>query len=296
MSQKKSRQQQKPKSEIKLAEERFQSCIVKRNNFNDEARTIRDERNALHDQRGKIMEGIMKHRDEMKSNTSTKAAHQKVRNTAQEKAKQLISIKQQKRGNKKGGKSLTDTVQALHSEILNLERRRETTEMPIAKEREVMEKLSILRRSLGDQETDLATQEHLNLEVSELDTEIDSEFSKANEEHDSVIKLAKLNKKTYKKVSNLMKEASHLSTEADKKHKEFIAIRKRADNQHAKAMEMLEALKLHRKTATEERQARWKIVKDHRKSIKNELYNPKKLESAADEALESLMSGGKINL
>ena len=48
MSQKKSRQQNKPKSEIKLAEERFQSCVVKRNNFNDEARTLRDERNALH--------------------------------------------------------------------------------------------------------------------------------------------------------------------------------------------------------------------------------------------------------
>lgn len=62
MSQKKSRQQKKPKSEIKLAEERFQSCVVKRNNFNDEARALRDERNALHDQRGKIMEEIMKHR------------------------------------------------------------------------------------------------------------------------------------------------------------------------------------------------------------------------------------------
>ena len=64
----------------------------------------------------------------------------------------------------------------------------------------------------------------------------------------------------------------------------------------SKAMEMLEALKLHRKTANEERQARWKVVKDHRKNIKDELYNPKKLESAADDALQQLMSGGKINL
>ena len=296
MSQKKSRLQKKPKSEIKLAEERFQSCIVKRNNFNDEARVVRDERNALHDQRGKIMEQIMKYREEMKSNTSEKAKHQDVRNKAQEKAKQLISIKQQKRGNKKGSKSLKDTVQALHSEILNLERRRETTEMPIAKEREVMEKLAILRRSLGEQETNLATQENLNLEVSELDTEIDSEFSKANDQHDSVIKLAKLNKKIYKKVSNLMKEASHLSTESDKKHQEFVEYRKKADAQHLKAMEMLETLKTHRKTANEERQARWKVVKDHRKNIKKELYDEKKLENAADDALQQLMSGGKINL
>ena len=168
--------------------------------------------------------------------------------------------------------------------------------MPISKEREVMEKLGILRRSLKEQEGELVTQEHLNLEVSELDAEIDSEFSKANDEHSEVIVLAKLNKKIYKKVSNLMKEASHLSTEADKKHKEFVNVRKKADNQHSKAMEMLEALKLHRKTASEERQARWKVVKDHRKTIKDELYNPKKLESAADDALQQLMSGGKINL
>ena len=132
--------------------------------------------------------------------------------------------------------------------------------------------------------------------ISEIDTKIDAEFSKADEEHKSVVNLAKLNKKLYKKVSALMKEASHLSTEADKKHKEFVDIRKKADNQHSKAMEMLETLRAHRKTANEERQARWKVVKDHRKNIKKELYDPKKLDSVADDALQQLMSGGKINL
>ena len=67
MSQKKNRTQKKPKSEIKLAEERFQNCIVKRNSLNDEARIVRDERNSLHDQRNKVMEEIMAYRDEMKS-------------------------------------------------------------------------------------------------------------------------------------------------------------------------------------------------------------------------------------
>ncbi len=271
MSQKKNRTQQKPKSEIKLAEERFQNCIVKRNSLNDDARALRDERNSLHDQRSKVMEEIMKYRDEMKSNTTAKTKHQNTRNSSQEKAKKLIELKQQKRKGKKGEKSLKDTVQALHSEILNLEKRRETTEMPIAKERELMDRLAILRRSLGDQEENLLTQEHLTAEVSELDKDIDAEFSKADEEHKEVINLARLNKKLYKKVSNLMKEASHLSTEADKKHKEFVECRKKADSQHAKAMEMLDTLKTHRKTASEERQARWKVVKDHRKNIKKEL-------------------------
>ena len=296
MSQKKSRVQKKPKSEIILAEERFQSCVVKRNSFNDEARNCRDERNSLHDQRNKVMEEIMKYRDEMKFNTVNKSKHQSIRNNAQEKARKLIALKQQKRKGKKGAKTLKDTVQALHSEIFNLERRRETTEMPISKEREIMEKLAILRRSLIDQEVTLVNEEDLHAEVSEIDIQIDSEFSKADEEHTSVVNLARLNKKLYNKVSQIMKEASHLSTEADKKHKEFVEIRKKADNQHTKAMEMLETLRTHRKTATEERQARWKVVKDHRKNIKKELYDPKKLESVADDALQHLMSGGKINL
>jgi phosphate starvation-inducible protein PhoH len=105
-----------------------------------------------------------------------------------------------------------------------------------------------------------------------------------------------LNKELYKKNKELMKEATHLSIEANKKHEEFIVIRKRADGQHAKAMEMLETLRTHRKTAQEERQARWRIVKDHRKNIKNELYDPDKLKSIADDALQELLSGGKINL
>lgn len=296
MAQKKSRTQGKPKSEIKLAEERFQNCVVKRNNLNDEARALRDERNSLHDQRNKVMEGIMEHRDEMKANTTIKTKHQNLRNSAQEKAKQLIALKQKKGKDKKGDKSLKDTVQALHSEILNLEKRRETTEMPISKEREVMDRLSILRRSLGDQEEVLSTQKHINAEVSELDTTIDSEFSRADEEHKYVVNMARLNKKIYKKVSALMKEASHLSTESDKKHKEFVDCRKKADNQHAKAMEMLETLRTHRKSETDERQARWKVVKDHHQNIKKELYDPKKLENVADDALQQLMSGGKISL
>ena len=296
MSQKKNRTQRKPKSEIKLAEERFQSCVTKRNAFNEEARSFRDERNALHDQRNKVMEKIMKRREEMKSNTNIKSKHQSLRNNSQEKARKLIELKQQKRKSKRGGKTLKDTVQALHSEILNLERRRETTEMPISKEREIMEKLAILRRSLADQKETLLAEEDLHAEVSEIDTKIDDEFSKADKEHTEVVNLAKLNKKLYKKVSVLMKEASHLSTEADKKHKEFVEIRKKADNQHLKAMEMLETLRTHRKTAKEERQARWKVVKDHRKNIKKELYDPKKLDSVADDALQQLMSGGKIDL
>ena len=286
MSQKKNRGQRKPKSEIRLAEERFQNCIEKRNAFNDEARKIRDERNSLHDQRSKVMKEVLKYRKEMEVNKKDKEKHMKSRDKAMAEVKELNELKQQKRKGRKGAKSVKNTVQAIISEIMATENRLETTEMPIAKEREVLEKLSILRRSLTDQQKTLSTHEHLHSEVKELDVEIGSDISKSNEEHEAVIKLAKLNKQLYKKNRELMNEATHLSIEANKKHEEFITIRKRADNQHVKAMEMLETLRTHKKTAQEERQARWRVVKDHRKNIEKELYDPDKLKSVADDALQ----------
>ena len=296
MSQKKNRGQKKPKSEIRLAEERFQKRVEKRNAFNDEARTIRDERDSLHDQRNKVMKEVLKYRKEMEGNKKNKEKHIKSRDNAMGKVKKLNELKQQKRKGRRGAKSVKDTVQAIISEIMASENRLETTEMTIAKERKVLEKLSILRRSLTDQQKTLTNHEHLHSEVKELDVEIGSGITKSNEEHEAVVQLARLNKELYKKNKELMKEASHLSAEANKKHEAFIKIRKRADEQHASAMEMLETLRTHRKTASEERQARWRVVKDHRKNIKKELYDPDKLESVADDALQELMSGGKISL
>lgn len=182
------------------------------------------------------------------------------------------------------------------SEIMASERRLETTEMTIAKERALLERLSILRRSLGEQQSSLEEQEHLHAEVGELDQSIDERFSEADQHHLEVVRLAKLNSKLYDKMTELMKEAAHLSGESDKKHQEFVDVRKRADHQHERAMEMLDQLRTHRNVAREEQQARWKVVRDRRKEVKEALYDDKKLAEAADDAIRELMSGGKISL
>ena len=138
MSQKKNRGQKKPKSEIRLAEERFQKRVEKRNAFNDEARTIRDERDSLHDQRNKVMKEVLMYRKEMEGNKKNKEKHIQSRDNAMGKVKKLNELKQQKRKGRRGSKSVKDTVQAIISEIMAAENRLETTEMTIAKERAVL--------------------------------------------------------------------------------------------------------------------------------------------------------------
>ena len=86
-----------PKSEIRLAEERFQNCIQKRNAFNEESRTIRDERDSLHNQRNKVMKEVLKYRKKMEVNKKTKVKHMKSRDAATAKVKEFNELKQQKR-------------------------------------------------------------------------------------------------------------------------------------------------------------------------------------------------------
>ena len=288
--------QRKPKTEIQRSEEQFQRFIARRNEFNDESRMLRDERDALHEQRHKVMEQILALREDMKSNSRAKGQSMQARDRLRTQARKLIAAKQAKRKGGRGSGGLRDTVQALMSEIMASERRLETTEMSIARERDLLNRISILRRSLGEQQVSLEEQEHLHAEVGELDESIDARFSEADQHHQEVVQLAKLNSKLYDKVTELMQEASHLSGEADKKHQVFVEIRQRADHQHQRAMEMLDHLRQHRKVTREEQQARWKQVRDRHQAVKQALYDDKKLAEAADDAIKELMAGGKISL
>ena len=285
------------KSETQKAELRFQGFIEKRDGYNEKGRQARDERDTLNKQRSKMTTDILKLRDQMRENVNQKKKFIQIKTKAQDKAKQLIALKQARNKDKNSEKtSPRDTVQHLMNEIITLEHRLETTEMKISKERLMVEKISILRRSLGAAQVTLTQEETLYAEISEIDEKIDSEFKLADKNHKEVIKLAKENQKLYASMKDLITEATHLSTEADKKHQEFLKIRQKADHQHKRAVEMREKLKGKRNEAFLERKKARQVLKDHSANIKDKLHNQKKLDKIAKETLDMLFTGGKIDL
>tara|TARA_B100000029_G_scaffold484776_1_gene537369 strand:- start:1014 stop:1898 length:885 start_codon:yes stop_codon:yes gene_type:complete len=287
----------KEKSETQKAELKFQGFITKRDEYNEKGRQARDERDSLNKQRSKMTADILKLRDQMRENVSQKKKFIQKKTASQDKAKQLIALKQSRNKDKSNEKtSPRDTVQHLMNEIINLENRLETTEMEISKERVLVEKISILRRSLGEAQITLTKEETLYAEISEIDEKIDAEFKQADKHHKEIIKLAKENQKLYNSMKDLITEATHLSTEADKKHHEFLKIRQKADHQHKRAVEMRQKLKGKRHEAFLERKKARKVLKDHSKEIENKLHNQKKLDKIAEETLGMLLTGGKIDL
>lgn len=289
------RKQQSKPSERERAEERYQDFVEKRNGYNETARQARHERDALHDQRSTLMQDVIALRDAMRENTRLKRKHQQARNASRKRALKLIEVKKKKF--QKGRRtSPRETVDELMRQIVRADDRLETTEMSLADERNIIDKLRILRRSLAEQQAELERDELQSAEVEELDREIDAKFAEAEERHRHVVELAQANQQLYDKVTTLMDEATHLTGEADRKHKEFLAAREKADHHHERAMEMRAKLSGYRKEVRAERDAGRRLVSDGRKRVRQALQDEKKLKQVADEALQELLAGGKISL
>ena len=116
----------KEKSETQKAELKFQGFITKRDEYNEKGRQARDERDSLNKQRSKMTTDILKLRDQMRENVTQKKKFIQKKTTSQDKAKQLIALKQSRNKDKSNEKtSPRDTVQHLMNEIINLENRLE---------------------------------------------------------------------------------------------------------------------------------------------------------------------------
>ena len=125
--------------QLKDAEKKFQSYIQKRNELNDMAKIVREERDMIHESRkeikGKIDE-LKKQRDEF---VEKMRAHKKIRNKLQEEAKKLIEAKQKKKGSV--FKNLPMRVEELKADVQMLEYRQETVPMSPQKENEIIEQI-----------------------------------------------------------------------------------------------------------------------------------------------------------
>jgi uncharacterized coiled-coil DUF342 family protein len=89
----------KERTELDNAEKKFQSLVDKRNELNTEANIYRDERDAIHAQKKKLLEEAREKRGLRNALVKEMREHKKKRNELQKKAKELIAFKQ-----KRGGK------------------------------------------------------------------------------------------------------------------------------------------------------------------------------------------------
>jgi len=280
--------------QLRDAEKKYQAYIAKRNELNDMAKIVREERDMIHNSRKDLKETIDKVKKERDELVSKMRHHKDLRNKLQEAAKKLIEARRKKKG--EVFKNLPLRVEELKADVQMLEYRQETVPMTSADENELIEKIRDIREDYKRTKNLMEKQKTVEIDISDKDNAIDELFKKADEAHKLVQKYYDENQKKHEKYMKLVNELTISISEANKKHEQYIEIRNEAQKVHEKAFEMRSKLV----SIKGERRKRWdeakKAIKEQNIKVRKSVMDKEKLGEIADKSVDALKKGEKIKL
>jgi len=280
--------------QIRDAEKKFQSYIKKRNELNDMARVLREERDMIHKSKKDIKEENKKLKKERDELVEKMREHKKIRNKFQEEAKKLIEAKRKKKG--EVFRNLPMRVEELKADVQMLEYKQETVPMSSQQENDLIEKIREKKAEYKKVKDQLKKQEKIEIDITDKDNAIDELFKKADEEHNFVEKFYNESQKKHEQYIKLVKEMSVSIAEANKKHEEYIKFKKEADATHKKAYEMKSKIMTIKGERRKRRIEAKKAIKDQNIRARKSVMDKEKLEEHADKSVEELKKGKKIKL
>jgi uncharacterized coiled-coil DUF342 family protein len=276
------------------AEQRFRKLVERRNALNDEARQAREARDAINTERRRIYDeaqALMEQRQKLGDRIKE---HKAGRNQSQARARQLIGLKQEKRKGAIGGAG--QRVRELEGAIKALEFKQQTTPMSAKAEEALLDDIKAKVRELEDARKAKAQQDLVFGEVKDLDAAITEAFQQADAGHAQVVALSNEWQALTDRLEPAFRELGHLKGEADKRHQDYLDLRKRADEEHQKASELRGEVDAKRGAEQALWQERKQVVQDLKKQVRDTFENPERIEATADEAIRLLKEKGRISL
>ena len=276
------------------SEKKYQSYIQKRNELNDLAKLLREERDMINGRHKDIKDSMKKVKDERDQFVIQMKKHRDIRNKLQEEAKTIINARREKKG--EVFKNLPLRVEELNADVQMLEYRQETIPMKPQEENELIEKIREKKIEYRNTLKKLEKQKSIEIDISDKDRTIDNLFKKADEEHEKVKKLYDESQKKHEEYLKLVNELSVNIAESNKKHEQYIEIRNEAQKNHEKAVEMKSKII----SVKQERRNQWKqakmAIKEQNIKAREAVMNQDKLKEIADKSVIDLKKGKKISL
>ena len=280
---------------LKNAEKKFQSYLQKRNELNDMAKILREERDMLNAKHKEIKENMKITKKDRDEQVAKMRHHKELRNKLQEQAKELIKAKQQKKG--EVFKNLPLRVEELNADVQMLEYRQETVPMDPAEERDLVDKIRIKRKEYEKTKKLLDKQQAIQIDITDKDKAIDELFKKADEQHKLVQQYYDGSQKKHEEYMKEVRELSVQISEANKKHEEYIEVKNEAQKNHEKAFEMRSKIM----SIRDERKKRWQDAKNaieqqNVKARKAVIMDDDQLKDFTSKSVDELRKGKKITL
>ncbi len=281
-------------SELQQAEIKLESLLEKRDALNQEAQLARQERDMVHEKKRELSAKLREIKERRGALAANARAHRAKRDEYQSKAKSLIELKRKLRT--QGGASASEELRNLKRQTQAMELKQQTASLTLAEENELIDQIKERLKRVKELQVLKDEQDKISKEVKDLDGTITDLFAKADAEHKLATDLSVQARAVHQETVELVQGISALIVEGNAKHEAYLSARGKADEVHAKVVEMRDkVLSIRGTQRAEQREAR-DLLRNQNRSVRRALYDEKKLEQAADEAVKALLQKGRVEI
>jgi len=262
--------------------------------LNQEAQLLRQERDLVHEKKREIGAKLRALKDRRASFAGEARKHRQTRDELQAKAKALIEMKRKLRGS--GTADVGTELRSLKRRVSQMEMRQQTASLTLSAENELLGELKDSMKRLKQLEVLKADQDKIAKEIKDIDSGITDFFQAAEKEHEAAVALSEKARSTHEETIGIVHQVAALIHDGNEKHEAFLAARGKADEVHAKVVEMREkVLSIKGAMRSEAREART-LLRQQNRAVRDALLDEKKLEASADAALKALLEKGKVEI
>lgn len=248
----------------------------------------------VHDKKRELSAKLREVKDKRAAFASQARLHRAKRDEFQTKAKALIELRRKMRS--KTGGSVTLELRNLKKQIQQMEMRQQTASLSLSDENDLIDELKEHLKRAKELESLKTEQDAISKEVKDLDSTVTELFAQAEKEHQVAQELSAQARAVHEETVELVNAISALVIEGNAKHEAYLEARTKADEVHAKAVEMRDkVLSIRGAKRAEMRESR-EFLRNQNRSVRKALYDEKKLEESADEALRALLEKGRVEI
>lgn len=281
-------------SELEQAEIKLQSLLEKRDRLNQEANLLRQERDLVHEKKRELSAKLREFKDRRGGFAGEARAHRAKRDEFQRQAKALIELKRKLRGKAIG--SVGDELRGLQRSIKEMELRQQTASLTLAEENKLIDDLKARMKRAKELEALKTDQDKIVKEVRDIDASITELFGQADKEHKAAVERSEQARAVDAEMVGLVRSISTLILEGNEKHGAYLEAKAKADEVHAKVVEMRDkVLSVRQARRSEAREAR-DLLRVQNQAVRRALLDEKKLEESADQALKALLQKGRVEI
>ena len=288
----------KPDAELREKLHAMESKVRKmretRNNFNAQAKVSAEKRNSVQSQYKEHREKIELFVAEVRAMRAEIKSFKEKRNAIQSQMRDLISQIKGKRKDHTEKRSATAEYADLKQQVDSLEKKFETTSVGVNKEKEMVKKIKEFSKRIEELEPEVTKFKMVEVDMSDIDSAIKTLKAEADAAHNSMIEaVERLNAKT-PEVDEAFAHRDFLKSEGDRFHTEFVELKEKANEVHAKIEELMVDVNKARDELKSVREERKSWLTDHNASVKKEMKTGAQSEEVAELLTNSLLSNGSI--